>query len=108
MRQPPAITTVPFDRPIETPKAQKVWHGFHPHPALRQPIHVEYHAPDFDLPLGVPGLHGVKPKVAFTQRRTVIPPGLFDNDSKMTFWTGPAGSAAKVIAPKTQIQDSAP
>ena len=85
-----------------------VWQGFHPHSGLRQPIQVEYDAPDFDLPLGVPGLHRVKPKVAFTQRRTVIPPDLFDNDSKMTFWTGPAGSAANVIAPKPQIQDSAP
>jgi sulfotransferase len=70
--------------------------------------HVEYDAPDFDLPLGVPGLHRVKPKVAFTQRRTVIPPDLFDKYSKMTFWTDPAGSAANVIAPKPQLQDSAP
>ena len=108
MHQPPAITTVPLERAIETPKAQKVGQGFHPHSGLRQPIQVEYDAPDFDLPLGVPGLHRVKPKVAFTARRTVIPPDLFDNDSKMTFWTGPAGSAANVIAPKPQIQDAAP
>jgi len=61
---------------------------------------VEYDAPDFDLQLGVPGLHRVKPKVEFTERRTVIPPDLFEKYSKMTFWSDPSGSAANVIAPK--------
>lgn len=62
---------------------------------------VEYDAPDFDLQLGVPGLHRVKPKVEFTERRTVMPPDLFEKFSKMTFWTDPSGSAANVIAPKS-------
>jgi sulfotransferase len=61
---------------------------------------VEYEAPDFDQQLGVPGLHKVKPKVEFVERRTIIPPDLFEKFSKMTFWTDPSGSAANVIAPK--------
>ena len=61
---------------------------------------VQYDAPAFDEQLGVPGLHRVKPKVEFTERRTIIPPDLFEKYSKMTFWTDPAGSAANVIAPK--------
>ncbi|MBY0573359.1 MAG: sulfotransferase [Undibacterium sp.] len=62
--------------------------------------HVEYDAPDFDLQLGIPGMHRVKPKVEFTERRTILPPDLFDKYSKMSFWTDPSGSAANVIAPK--------
>lgn len=62
--------------------------------------HVEYEAPDFDQQLGVPGLHRVKPKVEHTERRTVLPPDLFEKYSKLTFWTDPAGSAANVIAPR--------
>jgi len=61
---------------------------------------VQYEAADFDQQLGVPGLHRVKPKVEFTERRTVLPPDLFDKYSKLTFWTDPAGSAANVIAPR--------
>ena len=68
--------------------------------------HVEYDAPDFDLQLGVPGLHRVKPKVEFTERRTIIPPDLFDKYSKMTFWTDPSGSSANVIAPKSSLKET--
>jgi sulfotransferase len=61
---------------------------------------VQFEAPDFDQPLGVPDLHRVKPKVEHIERRTVLPPDLFDKFSKMTFWTDPSGSAANVIAPR--------
>jgi sulfotransferase len=45
-------------------------------------------------------LHSVRPKVEYKERRTVLPPDLFDKYSKMTFWTDTAGTAANVIAPK--------
>jgi len=67
--------------------------------------HIDYDAPDFDQQLGVPGLHKVKPKVEYTERRTVMPPDLFDKFSKMTFWTDPSGSAANVIAPKASAKE---
>jgi len=67
--------------------------------------HLQYEAPDFDQQLGVPGLHRVKPKVEFVQRRTVLPPDLFDKYSKLTFWTDPTGSAANVIAPRPSKHD---
>lgn len=69
---------------------------------------VEYDAPDFDLQLGLPGLHRVKPKVAFIERRTIIPPDLFEKYSKMTFWTDPSGSAANVIVPKSTTNTKEP
>jgi sulfotransferase len=67
---------------------------------------LEYDAPDFDLQLGAPGLHRVKPKVEFTERRTVLPPDLFDKYSKLTFWSDPSGSAANVIAPKLNVKEN--
>ncbi|MDO9105488.1 MAG: sulfotransferase [Methylovulum sp.] len=67
---------------------------------------VEYDAPDFDLQLGTPGLHRVKPKVEFTERRTIIPPDLFDKFSKMTFWSDPSGSTANIIAPKPNMKET--
>ncbi|CAN7398522.1 sulfotransferase [Acidovorax sp. LjRoot74] len=62
---------------------------------------VEYDAQAFDEQLGVPGLHRVKPKVEYTERRTIIPPDLFDKYAKLSFWTDPSGSAANVIAPRS-------
>ncbi|MFZ3003076.1 MAG: sulfotransferase [Undibacterium umbellatum] len=67
---------------------------------------LEYDAPEFDLQLGAPGLHRVKPKVEFTERRTVLPPDLFDKYSKLTFWSDPSGSAANVIAPKLNVKEN--
>lgn len=63
---------------------------------------VSYDAPDFDLQLGVPGLHRVRPKVDFSQRSTILPPDLFEKFSKMSFWHDTSGSAANVIAPKSE------
>ena len=64
---------------------------------------LEYDAPEFDQRLGAPGLHKVKPKVEHIERRTILPPDLFEKYSKLTFWTDPAGTAANVIAPRAKI-----
>ncbi len=69
---------------------------------------LEYDAPDFDAQLGVPGLHKIRAKVELLERRTIIPPDLFDKYSKLTFWSDPSGSAANVIAPKPASKDNAP
>ena len=69
---------------------------------------VEYDAPDFDLQLGIPGMHRVKPKVQFSERRTVLPPDLFEMYSKMTFWNDPSGSAANVVAAKPNTTEKNP
>ncbi len=66
----------------------------------------EYDAPDVDLQLSLSGLHRVKPKVAFAERRTIISPDLFEKFSKMTFWTDPSGNTANVIAPKPPLKDA--
>lgn len=58
---------------------------------------VEYDAPEFDLPLGAPGLHKVRPKVELKDRRPIIPPDLFEKYSQLSFWTETAGSAAHIV-----------
>lgn len=58
---------------------------------------VEYDAPEFDLPLGTPGLHKVRSRVELKDRRPVIPPDLFEKYAQLSFWTETAGSAAHVV-----------
>ena len=60
--------------------------------------HIEYDAVDFDLQLGVPGLHRVRAKVEFQARRTLLPPDLFEKYSKLSFWGDRNGSRANVIS----------
>ncbi|SEN49330.1 sulfotransferase [Duganella sp. CF517] len=59
---------------------------------------IEYDAVDFDLQLGVPGLHRVRAKVEFQARRTLLPPDLFEKYSKLSFWGDRSGSRANVIS----------
>jgi sulfotransferase len=58
---------------------------------------VVYDAPEFDQALGLAGLHRVRPLVAPEPRRSVLPPDLFEQYSKLSFWQDGRGSAAHVI-----------
>jgi len=60
--------------------------------------HIDYDAVDFDLQLGVPGLHRVRAKVEFQARRTLLPPDLFDKYAQLSFWGDRNGSRANVIS----------
>lgn len=61
---------------------------------------VDYDESEFDLGLGVKGLHCVKKKVSFTPRRTILPPELFAKYEEMAFWHDDKGTEASIIAPK--------
>lgn len=61
---------------------------------------VEHDAPEFDRALGAPGLHRVSGPVRHATRRSVLPPDLFEQYARLTFWTDPKGSAAWRIAPE--------
>ena len=50
---------------------------------------VEYEASEFDLALGTPNLHTVRRKVAWIERRTVLPPELFNRFVNDAFWAVP-------------------
>ncbi len=59
--------------------------------------HIVFDKPEFDIPLGVHGMHKVRPQVGVQTRATILPPDLFDQYANMSFWKNNAGSAANVI-----------
>ena len=59
--------------------------------------HVAYDAPEFDATLGLHGLHTVREKVGFETRSTLLPPDLFEQYAKLSFWTDTTNSRANVI-----------
>lgn len=61
---------------------------------------VDYEESEFDQKLGVKGLHTVRKKVDFKQRRSILPPDLFVKYQDMDFWQDQAGTAAHIIAGK--------
>jgi len=61
---------------------------------------VKYDAPEFDEALGLHGLHQVRPQVGLQRRETILPPDLFEQYSKLSFWQDGASSRANVITVK--------
>jgi sulfotransferase len=61
---------------------------------------VKYDAPAFDQALGLSGLHRVRPKVQLESRRTILPPDLFEQYSKLSFWLDGSASESRVIRAK--------
>lgn len=61
---------------------------------------IVYNAPEFDYALGVPGLHKVQPKVTPQSRRSILPPDLFEQYAKLSFWENGPTSQANVIRVK--------
>lgn len=61
---------------------------------------VRYDAPEFDEPLGMSGLHKVRPVVGLQLRETILPPDLFKQYAQLSFWIDSAGSRANVITAK--------
>ena len=57
---------------------------------------VVYAADEFDLALGAPGLHTIRRKVAWIERRTVLPPELFRRFDNDMFWRA-AGAAVPPV-----------
>jgi sulfotransferase len=58
---------------------------------------LDFDSPEYDEGLGVKGLHKVRRKVSFQPRRTVLPPDLFDQYSRLSFWHNTSASRANVI-----------
>jgi sulfotransferase len=57
---------------------------------------VEYEAEAFDLALGTPNLHKVRRKVEWIERKTILPPELFNRFVNDAFWTVPERNIHKV------------
>ncbi len=58
---------------------------------------IQFDTPDYDEGLGLVGLHKVRPKVGFEKRQTVLPPDLFEQYSKLSFWHDTTNSRCNVI-----------
>lgn len=67
---------------------------------------IEYDAPEFDEALGLKGLHKVRPKVAMETRPTILPPDLFEQYAKLSFWQDGGNSAANIIRINQSRKDS--
>lgn len=61
---------------------------------------ISYSRNEFDEALGVKGLHTLAQKVEFKQRRSILPPDLFQKYSEMAFWKDSSGSNAHLITPQ--------
>lgn len=57
---------------------------------------VEYEAEDFDLAIGMPGLHTVRRKVEWVERQSVLPPELFQRFVNDAFWRQPSANIHNV------------
>lgn len=55
----------------------------------------------------VRGLHKVRPAASLQARETILPPDLFAQYSKLSFWKDTAGSRAKVLAVKASAPEPA-
>ncbi len=67
---------------------------------------VSYDAPDFDAQLGMRGLHTVRSSVSYDVRETILPPDLFAQFTKLSFWKDPAGSRCNLITLKAHSQST--
>lgn len=67
---------------------------------------IQFDAPAFDVPLGMRGLHKVRPSVSLEARDTILPPDLFQQFSKLSFWKDTTGSRANVLTAKFVATDS--
>jgi sulfotransferase len=75
-------------------------------PFVHDYANVQYDAPEFDAPLGVHGLHKVRPKVSLESRATVLPPDLFAQYAALSFWKDTANSRSNVIAVQSTTTDT--
>lgn len=69
---------------------------------------VSYDAPEFDEALGLHGLHKVRARVSLEPRNTILPPDLFEQYSKLSFWQelGPSRASVITAAPSTPAPQS--
>ena len=69
---------------------------------------VDYTENEFDQNLGVKGLHSVKKKVEYKNRRSILPPDLFIKYQDMDFWQDQTATSANIIASKKSAATTAP
>lgn len=69
---------------------------------------LEFDTPEYDEGLGLAGLHKVRAKVAFEARQTILPPDLFEQYSRLSFWHDTSGSRANVMTIRPDARAESP
>ena len=67
---------------------------------------VRYDAPEFDAQLGMRGLHTVRQHVSYDVRETILPPDLFQQFAKLSFWRDAANSRSNLITIKSKPESA--
>lgn len=58
--------------------------------------HIEYNANEFDARVGMAGLHTVRAKVGAQERKTILPPEIFNRFVNESFWLDPKNNISNV------------
>ena len=62
---------------------------------------VAFQTPEFDARLGTPGLHDVRPRVAPVERKTILPPDLWQRWESASIWRAPEFNTEAVAVAET-------
>jgi sulfotransferase len=94
-----SLLVVDYDLLVQAPqKVMALIYQFLEQPAFAHDFqNIHYDTPEFDIPLGVHGMHKVRPQVGAEPRHTILPPDLFDQYSQLSFWKDNTGSRANVV-----------
>ncbi|MGL5046836.1 MAG: sulfotransferase family protein [Shewanella sp.] len=100
-----SMLLIEYDLLAETPeKVMQLVYEFIGEPWYEHDFNnVQYDAPEFDLALGLDGLHRVRSKVAAQHRNTILPPDLFNQYNSLSFWNDEPFSEANVIRIKKSL-----
>ena len=85
------LIVVPYERLAGDPRAVvAALYDFLGEPGFAHSFdNVQYAEEAYDMKLGTPGLHTVKPRVALETRQPTIPPDLFHKYDDASFWKNP-------------------
>lgn len=85
------ILLLPYDLLTTNPAAAlEAVYAFTNTPPFRHDFeNVRFDTREFDARLGTPGLHDIRPRVAVEQRKTILPPDLWERWERSSLWRMP-------------------
>jgi sulfotransferase len=69
---------------------------------------LSFDTPEYDEGLGLKGLHKVREKVSFVRRETILPPDLFDQYARLSFWRDTQFGRSNVLMIKADPKPEEP
>jgi sulfotransferase len=85
------LVVVPYESLVRQPERtlRRLYQELDEAPFDHDFDNVSYEEPDYDAQLGMPGLHTVRSKICYEERRPRVPPDLFSKYANTSFWTRP-------------------